>query len=191
MFARDVDRWYLKILCEIVRPFFEANTQRIEKMFFFHYEQPYEADKNCRPSSRFAGGEQVRYVRMRFRVPKSELDRLEKNLVTLIDTSQTALEKEKCQYDPVEDLGSRFGTNRLELALNYLDSFARMVLSMLTNDAGLEDTEKPYGVIHLTDSMIGGPSIKFHLRCGDCGSVYKVTAITATPCPTCGAVNHF
>jgi rRNA maturation endonuclease Nob1 len=109
----------------------------------------------------------------------------------LTDTSQTALGKERCEYNPDEDLGSRFGLSRLELTLNYLDSFARMVLSMLTEDADLEDTEKPYGVIHLTHNMIGGPSIKFDLKCGNCRQVYKVTAITAIQCPTCGAVNHF
>jgi len=118
VFARDVDRWYLKILCEIVRPFFKANMHRIEKMFFFHYEEPYEADEKCEPSSRFTQTEHVRYVRMHFRVPKDELNHLERNIVTLIDTSQTALEKEKCQHDPVEDLGDRFGLDRLELTLS-------------------------------------------------------------------------
>lgn len=191
MFATDVDRWYLKILCEIVKPFFEANMHKIEKMFFFQYQERYEADKKCNPSSTFTQGERVRYVRMRFRVPKDELDRLEKNLVSLIDASQTTLEKERCQYDPAEDLGDRFGLNRLELALDYLDSFARMVLSLLTPNADLEDTEKPYGAIHLLHNMIGGPTVKFDLRCRNCNSVYKVTAITAIQCPTCGAVNHF
>jgi len=191
VFAKNVEHWYFKILNEVARPFFQANMKSIEKLFFFHYIEPYKFDRKCEPLKMFAIGEEVRYVRMRFLVANNEILRLHKDLVSLIDASPTVLGKEECEYEPREDLGNRFGQERLELSIGYLDSFARMMLSMLTKDGELEDTEKPHGMIHLLHNMMGGPNFKFDLKCGNCGFLNKATAISAIECSRCSYINFF
>ena len=189
IFARDVNNWYYKLLNELVKPFVSKNGSLIEKFFFFHYGPcPY----NLEPGSelKFKEGDIVRYVRFRARVKDENFQQVEQDLLDHIARSQTTIEKEKATFNETADLGNRFGQQRLQLVINYLDSFARMILSLLTDQNQLENTDKPYSTIHLLHNMMGDT---INVACANetCREINQVPVFTAFQCKKCGGVTYF
>jgi hypothetical protein len=188
IYARDVDDWYYKLLNEIVKPFTQKFDSQIEKIFFFHYVEDYRAEPNC--EHKLNVGERVRYIRFRFRADDKLCGSLENNLLSLVSNSSTVIEKEKCEYCVDADLGNRFGLQRTELAVNYLDAFARMVLSLLTENNLLEDSDKPYSLIHLMHNMIGSP-IQVACANPNCREINPVETLILFQCRRCSGVTSF
>lgn len=179
--------WYYHILNEVVKPFMQENDATIEKFFFFHYEEDYsiQPEPNC--ERKFEVGIRVRYIRLRVKAKDENLGNLEKSLLELVKNSQTTLEHEKCEYDVSGDLGNRFGQTRTDLTVNYLDAFARMVLSLLTPNNQLENGGKPYSTVHLVHNMIG---TSISVTCANCGTINSVPMITAFECQRCHALTY-
>lgn len=68
-----------------------------------------------------------------------EVPMLEKELLKLIASSSTVLEKEKCEFRAKEILSKEFGKERIELSIRYLNLCSEIVLSMATKDNRLSD----------------------------------------------------
>ncbi len=189
IYAEDTTNWYYKILNEVVKPFVQQNSALIDKFFFFHYEEnyPIQPEPNC--ERKFEAGVRVRYVRLRVRAKDEHLSTLENNLLSLIMNSETVLEKEKFPFDVEADLGERFGHSRTELAVNYLDTFAQMVLSLLTSNNQLENGDKPSSAIHLVHNMIGS-SIPVACANVNCRAINQVNFIIPFECQVCHAITY-
>jgi HPt (histidine-containing phosphotransfer) domain-containing protein len=189
IYAEDTTNWYYKILNEVVKPFVQQNSALIDKSFFFHYEEnyPIQPEPNC--ERKFEAGVKVRYVRLRVRAKDEHLSTLENSLLSLIMGSQTVLEKEKCPFDVEADLGERFGHSRTELAVNYLDAFAQMVLSLLTSNNQLENGDKPSSAIHLVHNMIGS-SIPVACANVNCRAINQVNLIIPFECQVCHTITY-
>lgn len=195
IYAEDTDNWYYKILNQVVKPFVQQNDAMIDKFFFFHYKENYgirpngsvEFERNC--ERKFEAGVRVRYVRLRVRAKDEHLSALENSLLSLIMNSQTVLEKEKCPFDVEADLGERFGHSRTELAVNYLDAFSQMVLSLLTSNNQLENGDKPSSAIHLVHNMIGS-SIPVACANVNCRAINQVNLIIPFECQVCHTITY-
>lgn len=191
IYSKDVPNWYYKVLNEVVKPFVQQNIAIIDKFFFFHYEEDYgmqpdgsvKFEPKC--EHKFKAGVRVRYVRLRVRAENENLGALEKSLLGLINNSQTTLQYEKCDYDVSGDLGNRFGQTRTDLVVNYLDAFARMVLSLLTPNNQLENGNKPSSATHLIHNMIGS---SIQVACARCGALNQVNFIIPFECQACHSV---
>ncbi len=186
IYAEDTANWYYRILNEVIKPFAQQNQQLIDKFFFFHYQEAYAHEGTDEP--KFEVGAPVRYVRLRARAREEDIDALERSLLELTKGSQTTVETEKLEYDFNADLGNRFGLQRTELAVSYLDAFSRMVLSLLTNSNQLENGAKPYSAVHLIHNMIGS---QIPVACANCGAINQVPPLTAFQCQACHAVTYF
>jgi hypothetical protein len=186
IYAEDTANWYYRILKEVVKPFTQQNQQLIDKYFFFHYREAYAHEGNCKP--KFEVGAPVRYVRLRARAREEDIEALERSLIELTEGSQTTLETEKCEFDVNADLGNRFGQQRTELAVSYLDALARMVLSLLTDGNQLENGAKPYSAIHLIHNMMGD---QIPVACANCGVINQVPPLTVFECQTCHEITYF
>jgi len=188
IYAKEMANWYYHILNEVVKPFIQQNNALIDKFFFFHYEENYRLEPTC--EQKFEVGKRVRYIRLRVKSENENLGTLEKSLLTLIENSQTTLQHEKCEYDVSGDLGNRFGQARTDIAVNYLDAFARMVLSLLASNNQLENGDKPYSAVHLVHNMIGS---QIPVACANpnCRRINSVPMLTAFECSQCHMTTYF
>lgn len=187
IYAKEMANWYYTILNEVVKPFVQQNNVHYDKFFFFNYEEDYVLEPNC--AHKFEAGVKVRYIRLRVKAQDDNLGNLEKSLLELIATSQTTLEHEKCEYDVSADLGNRFGLTRTDLAVNYLDAFARMVLSLLATNNQLVNGDKPASAIHLIHNMIGS---QIPVACGNvnCRAINQVQLAIPFICRVCGVTTY-
>jgi hypothetical protein len=194
IYAKNVENWYYRILNEVVEPFTQRNEQLIDKFFFFHYVENYgvcsdgsiEFEPNC--EHKFEARTLVRYVRFRARAKDEDIRALEESLQEIVRGSEVTLETEKCQFDLNADLGGRFGQQRRELTVNYLDAFAKMVLSLLMTNNQLEDGGKPYSAVHLIHNMLGS---NISVACANCGEINQVRLVTGFQCQKCRSITVF
>lgn len=94
---------------------------------------------------------------------------LETRLLKLINACQTVLEKEKCVYDDMADLGNRFGKERVEVVRKYLESACRVALSLLGETRDDNYFGKISGLIHLPSNIL---EYRIGLRCPQCGKEF-------------------
>jgi len=87
----------------------------------------------------------------------------------LIEACQIVLEKEKCKYDEMADLGNRFGRERVELVRKYLEYACRISLSLLGELRDDDYFDKISGLIHLPSNIL---EYRVRLRCSQCGQEF-------------------
>ena len=99
IFADPNDQlWYYKLLTQVVKPFILENNTIIERFFFFHYCQKYEAEENC--EMKFNDNDRVAFISLRILAKSSQLQKLDNSLLNFINRSSSALEFEICErYD--------------------------------------------------------------------------------------------
>jgi len=158
IYAKPIEEWYHKLLKEIVKPFISKNEKIIYSFFFFHYQHPYGIkpwdEKIEAYEPKFKQGEYVCFIRLRVLAEQKNINTLEENLNRFIDTSPTAIEREKCPFDEKADLGGRFGEIRRILVRNYLEYASRLTLSLLDEPKDKEYYDKITGLIHLPANML-------------------------------------
>ena len=170
----DLDDWYPRLLKEVVKPFVSQNEEYIDSFFFLKYHhhyavRPYDEIETDDPM--FRQGEIVWFIRFRVLTQKKNITNLEDELMTLIKKSPTVLANEKCKYNEIEDLGNRFGKQRVKEVRKYLEYACRLSLSLLGENRDQKYSEKISGLIHCPSNIL-----EYHVM---------------IPCPRCGQVIRF
>ena len=129
IYAHDVLNWYERLLNEIVKPFAKNHRKDTQCIWFNCYYPKYLRDEPC--ETKFKKGTTVRYIRLRILTIEEKASMLEKELLKLVTSSSTALDKEKCEFRAKEILSNEFGTRRSELSIKYLNLCSEIVLSLL------------------------------------------------------------
>lgn len=133
---KDVENWYGKLLNEIVKPFADNYRHETDCVWFNYYNYPLTSEewKEMGRRESFKVGERVHFIRFRVRAEEKEVDRLESELVRLIDKCDIVKVKEKCAEDTEGVLSRIFGNNRVEMSIRFLNICSEIALSMLTSD---------------------------------------------------------
>lgn len=155
IYAKPVEKWYEKLLNEVVKPFVDKNRQITGCIWFNRYFPNYLRDEPC--EQKFKEGAVVRYIRLRVLASRETIPKLEKDLTKLIKDSPTVLEKEKCVFREKKILTKEFGSNRIELSKKYLNICSEIALSLLTPDNEMPShTEKqlPIKFLHYLCNML-------------------------------------
>lgn len=148
---KNVENWYGKLLNEIVKPFADNHRHETDCIWFNYYNYPLASKEWKEMGSRgsFKVGERVRFIRFRVRAERKKANRLESELVRLIDKCDIIKAKEKCVEDTEAVLSGIFGSNRVEMSVRFLDICSELTLSMLGSDNKLHLKEGyAYGFLH-------------------------------------------
>ena len=171
IYAKAVDKWYQNLLREIVQPFVSENEKLIESFFFFKYHFRYGIDEGientCEQKLIPNRGDLISFIRLRVLSEQENISDLETRLLRRIDACQTVLEREKCSYDEMADIGDRFGRERVEIVRKHLEMACRVCLSLLEETRDVNYINKISGLIHLPSNIL-----EYQAR---------------FPCPNCGA----
>jgi hypothetical protein len=170
IYARPIENWYQNLLREIVLPFISENEKQIESFFFLKYHFRFEIDEGientCEQRIRANRGDLISFIRFRVLTEQENILDLEEKLLKLIEACQTVLEKEKCTYDEMADLGNRFGKERFELVRKYLEYACRISLSLLEEQRDANYFNKISGLIHLPSNIL---EHRVRFPCPHCG----------------------
>lgn len=173
IYAKSVENWYQNLLREIVHPFVSENEKQIKSFFFLKYHFPYGIgegiENTCEQKLKVNKGNLISFVRFRILTEKEDISDLEAKLLKLIEACQTVLEKEKCKYDDIVDLGNRFGKERVEIVRKYLESACRVSLSLLGEQKNDNYLNKISGLIHLPSNIL---EYRVGLKCSRCGQEF-------------------
>ena len=171
IYAKPVENWYQDLLREIVQPFIAENEKAIESFFFFKYHFRYGIDEGientCEQKVTPNRGDLVSFVRLRVLSEQENIAELEATLLRRIDACQTVLEKEKCRYDEMADIGNRFGRERVEIVRKYLESACRVCLSLLNETRDGNYFNKISGLVHLPSNIL---EYRVRIPCPNCGA---------------------
>jgi hypothetical protein len=172
IYAKPVGNWYQDLLKEIVRPFISSNEKQIKSFFFLKYNLQYGINEGmenvCEQKMKANIGEWISFIRLRVLTEHENISDLEAKLLKLVKACQTVLEKEKCTYDEVADLGNRFGKERVEIVRKYLECACRVSLSLLEETRDENYFKKISGIIHLPSNIL---EYRVGIRCPNCGQV--------------------
>lgn len=151
----NVENWYGKLLNEIVKPFANDFRHKTDCIWFNYYNDDLKTEewKEMKCKEFFKMGDRVHFIRFRVRAEENEVNRLEREVVRLIDNCNIVKVKEKCIENTDEILSNEFGKDRVELSIRFLNICSEIVLSMLTLDNRLSLIESPskayaYGFLH-------------------------------------------
>lgn len=170
IYAKSVENWYPNLLMEIVQPFISENEKQIESFFFLKYRFQYGIgegiENTCEQKLKANRGDWISFIRFRVFSEQENIADLEAKLLKLVEACQTVLEKEKCKYDELADLGNRFGKERVKLVRKYLEYASRISLSLLGEPKDGNYFNKISGLIHLPSNIL---EYRVRLRCSQCG----------------------
>lgn len=170
IYAKPVENWYQNLLREIVQPFIFDNEKKIKSFFFLKYHFRYGIDEGientCEQKMKVNRGDLISFIRLRVLTEQENIPDLEAKLLKHTEACQTVLEKEKCEYNEIADLGNRFGKERFELVRKYLEYACRISLSLLQEPRDLNYINKIGGLIHLPSNIL---EYKVRLQCSNCG----------------------
>lgn len=71
----------------------------------------------------------------------------------MINSSEIVKGKEKCQYDFENDIGGRFGSERKEIVLDYLDAASRLMVELVRRRDEYQEHEKVIAALHLSANV--------------------------------------
>ena len=170
IYAKPVENWYGSLLREIVQPFIAGNDGQIKSFFFLKYYFRYGIDEGientCEQRLRVNREDWISFIRFRVLTDEENIADLEEKLLKLIEACQTVLEKEKCTYDEMADLGNRFGKERFESVRKYLEYACRISLSLLEEQRDGKYFDKISGLIHLPSNIL---EYRVRFPCPHCG----------------------
>lgn len=173
IYAKSIENWYQNLLREIVQPFVSENEKQIKSFFFFKYYFQYGIgegiENTCEQKLKVNRGDEISFIRLRVLSEQENISDLETNLLKLIDGCQSVLEKEKCTYDEMADLGNRFGKERVEVVRKYLESACRVSLSLLGETRDENYFKKISGLIHLPSNVL---EYRVIIPCSQCGQKF-------------------
>lgn len=133
IYAKPDENWYQNLLKEIVRPFVSDNENQIKSFFFFKYHFRYGVDEGientCEQKMKANKGDLISFIRFRVLADQGNIAELEAKLLKLVEVCPTVLEREKCKYDELADLGSRFGKERFD----WLESILNLHVGFLSH----------------------------------------------------------
>jgi len=128
--------WYFKLLSDVVKPFIDKNNPIIDRFFFLHYYPKYGNEPEGSKLERKLSDKEtnVAFIRLRIRVEQKDLHVLETSLLDFIKRSSVVRETEPGTYDVMGDLGKRYGNNRVEELIDYLDKSSRLCLTFCQDE---------------------------------------------------------
>lgn len=170
IYAKSDKNWYHILLREIIRPFVSDNENQIKSFFFLKYHFRYGVNEGientCEQKMKANKGNLISFVRFRVLADQGNISELEAKLLKLVETCPTVLEKEKCKYDEMADLGNRFGKERFELVRKYLEYACRISLSLLEEQRDGNYFDKISGLVHLPSNIL---EYRVRFPCSHCG----------------------
>lgn len=175
---RDIEDWYGKLLNEIVKPFADKYRNETDCIWFNYYKQTLTSEmlEEMRCKESFIVGERVHFIRFRVHAEKKEVDKLEKELVGLIDKCDIVKVKEKCIEDTEKVLSRIFGKNRVEMTIRFLNTCSEITLSLLTSDNRLRLIELPsdrgaYAFLHYFLNMLILSELNLQVQGSPCWAI--------------------
>jgi len=148
----DDKSWYFKLLSEVVKPFVDKNNPIIDRFFFTGYCPRY-MDEPCGSRLEQKFDEPVAFYRLRIRAENKDIPILDNSLLDFINQSSAVRGTEPGTYDVMGDLGKKFGANRVNEVINYLDSASR--LSLTFQEDKQDYNQHVLDAIHLVHNIMG------------------------------------